>query len=156
MKGWLYIAVVKDCHSCEIVGSAMNGRMTRTLMRCVRHISVRNQVLIYCIIRTAAASTAQKLTSHYKQSKLQTSISRKVDCWNNAPMESFFGTLKTICLHHYKLITRDEAKRKMFEYIDVFYNRIRRHENTEKKMQHNNQTCPAKNRVYLRRQTTIN
>ena len=51
----------------------------------------------------------------------------KGDCWDNAPMESFFGLLKTECLHHYKFKTRAEAKRVTFEYIKVFYNRIRRH-----------------------------
>ena len=58
---------------------------------------------------------------------MKTSMSRKGDCWDNAPMESFFGTLKTECLHHYKFKTRDQAKQVVFEYIEVFYNRIRRH-----------------------------
>lgn len=59
--------------------------------------------------------------------KMQTSMIRKGDCRDNAPMESFFGTLKTKSLHHYKIKTRAEAKRMTFEYIEVFYNRIRRH-----------------------------
>ena len=59
--------------------------------------------------------------------KMQTSMSRKGDCWDNARMESFFGTLKTECLHHHKFKTRVEAKRVTFEYVEVFYNRIRRH-----------------------------
>ena len=54
-------------------------------------------------------------------------VSRKGDCWDNAPMESFFGTLKTECLHHFKFKTRDQARQVVFEYIEVFYNRIRRH-----------------------------
>ena len=64
-------------------------------------------------------------------------VSRKGDCWDNAPrgwptgwpraVESFFGTLKTECLHHFKFKTRDQAKQVVFEYIEVFYNRIRRH-----------------------------
>ena len=59
-------------------------------------------------------------------------VSRKGDCWDNAPMESFFGTLKTECLHHFKLKTRDQARQVVFEYIEVFYNRIRRHANHTK------------------------
>ena len=59
--------------------------------------------------------------------KMQTSMSRKGDCWDNAPMESFFGSLKTECLHHHKFKTRAEAKRVTCEYIEVFYNRICRH-----------------------------
>ena len=58
---------------------------------------------------------------------MQTSMSRKGNCWDNAPMESFFGTLKTESLHHYRFKTRANAKRVIFEYIEVFYNRIRRH-----------------------------
>ena len=54
-------------------------------------------------------------------------VSLKGDCWDNAPMESFFGTLKTECLHHFKFQTRDHARQVVFEYIEVFYNRIRRH-----------------------------
>ena len=59
--------------------------------------------------------------------KMKTSMSRKGDCWDNAPMESFFGALKTECLHHFKFKTRDQARQVVFDYIEVFYNRIRRH-----------------------------
>ncbi len=58
---------------------------------------------------------------------IQTSMSRKGNCWDNAPMESFFGTIKTESLHHYRFKTRENAKRVIFKYIEVFYNRIRRH-----------------------------
>lgn len=58
---------------------------------------------------------------------MTTSMSRKGNCWDNAPMESFFGTLKTEGLHHYRLAPREQARRVVFEYIEVFYNHIRRH-----------------------------
>jgi putative transposase len=54
-------------------------------------------------------------------------MSRKGDCWDNAPMESFFGTLKQELVYHERFVTRDDAKAKVFEYIEVFYNRQRRH-----------------------------
>eukprot|EP01036_Dinobryon_divergens_P038120 gene38120-49985_t len=54
-------------------------------------------------------------------------MSRRGNCWDNAPMESFFGTLKTESLHHYRFTTREQARQVVFEYIEVFYNRIRRH-----------------------------
>lgn len=54
-------------------------------------------------------------------------MSRKGNCWDNAPMESFFGTIKTERLHHYRFETREQAKQVVFEYIEVFYNRTRRH-----------------------------
>lgn len=58
---------------------------------------------------------------------MKTSMIRKGDCWDNAPMESFFGTLKTECLHHFKLKTRDQARQVVFDYIEVFCNGIRQH-----------------------------
>jgi len=129
-EGWLYLAAVKDLHTCEIVGWAMDERMTKSLV-CdalraaywrkkpaagLMHHSDRGSQYCSKAYRTLQASY-----------KMQTSMSRKGDCWDNAPMESFFGTLKTECLHHYKFKTRAEAKRVTFEYIEVFYNRIRRH-----------------------------
>ena len=56
-----------------------------------------------------------------------TSMSRRGNCWDNAPMESFFGTIKTASLHHYRFTTREEARLVVIEYIEVFYYRIRRH-----------------------------
>jgi putative transposase len=55
------------------------------------------------------------------------SMSRKADCYDNAPMESFFHTLKTELIHHRQYATRAEAKRDIFAYIEGFYNRTRRH-----------------------------
>ena len=129
-EGWLYLAAVKDLYTCEIVGWAMRERMTKSLV-CdalraaywrkkptagLMHHSDRGSQ--YC------SKAYRALQASYK---MQTSMSRKGDCWDNAPMESFFGTLKTECLHHHRFKTRDEAKRVAFEYIEVFYNRIRRH-----------------------------
>ena len=54
-------------------------------------------------------------------------MSRKGNCWDNAPMESFFATLKKEMVHHEVYETRDEARHSLFEYIKVFYNRVRRH-----------------------------
>jgi transposase InsO family protein len=54
-------------------------------------------------------------------------MSRKVNCWDNAPMESFFGTLKTELVHGRRFPSRAVARRDIFDYIEVFYNRVRRH-----------------------------
>ena len=54
-------------------------------------------------------------------------MSRKGNCWDNAVAESFFHSLKTECVHHEKYLTRDEAKKSVFDYIEVFYNRQRKH-----------------------------
>ncbi len=54
-------------------------------------------------------------------------MSRKGNCYDNAPMESFFATLKKELIHHEEYQTREEARQSIFEYIEVFYNRVRRH-----------------------------
>jgi len=66
----------------------------------------------------------RKLLSEYG---MRISMSRKGDCWDNAPMESFFATMKKELVHHRKYRTREEARRDIFEYIEVFYNRERLH-----------------------------
>src|SRR3954447_17693033 len=71
----------------------------------------------------AAGAYQKQLTKH----GIVCSMSRKGNCWDNAPMESFFHTLKTELVHHRDYLTRDEARRDIFEYIEVFYNRQRRH-----------------------------
>ena len=129
-EGWLYLAAVKDLYTCEIVGWSMDHRMTQTLVMDaliaaywkkrptpdLMHHSDRGSQ--YC----SAAYRALQATYG-----MQTSMSRKGNCWDNAPMESFFGALKIECLHHYRFKTRECAKHIIFEYIEVFYNRIRRH-----------------------------
>ena len=129
-EGWLYLAAVKDLHTCEIVGWAMDERMTKSLacdaLRAAYWRKKPSAGLMHHSDRGSqyCSKAYRALQVSYK---MQTSMSRKGDCWDNAPMESFFGTLKTECLHHYKFKTRAEAKRVTFEYIEVFYNRIRRH-----------------------------
>ena len=129
-EGWLFLAAIKDLHTCEIVGWAMDSRMTKTLVADalraaywrkkpkpgLMHHSDRGSQ--YC------SSAYRALQASYH---MQTSMSRKGNCWDNAPMESFFGTLKTESLHHYRFATREQARQVVFEYIEVFYNRIRRH-----------------------------
>jgi putative transposase len=57
---------------------------------------------------------------------MRPSMSRKGDCWDNAPMESFWGTLKNELVHHRKYLTRQQAKKEIAEYIELFYNRQRK------------------------------
>ena len=129
-EGWLYLAAVKDLYTCEIVGWSMDSRMTQTLVMSaltaaywkkkpapsLMHHSDRGSQYCSAAYRALQASYG-----------MQTSMSRKGNCWDNAPMESFFGSLKTESLHHYRFESRAHAKRVIFEYIEVFYNRIRRH-----------------------------
>ena len=75
--------------------------------------------------RIVAASIAPMPTELLRQFGMQ-SMSRKGDCWDNAPMESCWGSLKTELVHHRRFATREQAKREITEYIEIFYNRIRK------------------------------
>lgn len=129
-KGWLYLAALKDLHTCEIVGWAMDCRMTQALvtdaLRAAYWRKKPQPGLLHHSDRGSqyCSQAYRALQSSYG---MQTSMSRKGNCWDNAPMESFFGALKTESLHHYRFATREHARRVVFEYIEVFYNRIRRH-----------------------------
>ena len=130
-EGWLFLAAIKDLYTCEIVGWAMDKQMTKQLvidaLRAAFWRKKPKPDLLHHSDRGSQYCSAayRALQASYG---MQTSMSRKGNCWDNAPMESFFGTLKTECLHHYRFATREEARRVVFEYIEVFYNRIRRHE----------------------------
>ena len=129
-EGWLFLAAIKDLYTCEIVGWAMDKQMTKQLVvDALRAAYWRKKPNAGWMHHSDRGS--QYCSAAYRALQvsygMQTSMSRKANCWDNAPMESFFGTLKTESLHHYRFATREEARRVVFEYIEVFYNRIRRH-----------------------------
>ena len=129
-EGWLYLAVLIDLYSRAIVGWAMSERMTAQLA---------NDALMMAIWKRRPAKGLMVHSdrgSQYASGLYQKTIndrgficsmSRKGNCWDNAPSESFFHTLKTELTHHRRYQTRVEAKQEIFEYIEVFYNRQRRH-----------------------------
>jgi len=128
-EGWLYLAGHKDLFNGEIVGYAMGERITKSLV---------SQSLFRAV---AAKRPAEGLIHHsdrgsqycsyeYRellgQFEMKASMSRKGNCYDNAPMESFWGTLKQELVHHRRYRTRQEAIQDITEYIEVFYNRQRR------------------------------
>lgn len=128
-EGWLYVAAIKDLFAGEIVGRSFGERMTTELvMRALeRAVSARRPVpgLIH------HSDRGSQYCSHEYQGSLasygmRASMSRKGNCYDNAPIESFWGTLKTELVHHRGYQTRREAAREIREYIDLFYNRERR------------------------------
>ena len=131
VEGWLYLATVMDLYSRRIVGWAMSHRLLDTLvtdalkMALFRRKIRANDLLLHSDRGSQyAGDNFQKLLGIYG---ITCSMSRAGDCWDNAVMESFFHSLKTECIHHERYITRDEAKKSVFDYIEVFYNRRRRH-----------------------------
>lgn len=138
-EGWLFLAAIKDLFTCEIVGWAMDKQMTKQLVvDALRSAYWRKKPAKGLIHHSDRGS--QYCSAAYRALQdsygMVTSMSRRGNCWDNAPMESFFGTIKTESLHHYRFSTREEAKLIVFEYIEVFYNRIRRHSKI-------NNTAPA-------------
>ncbi|MEN3033131.1 IS3 family transposase [Chromobacterium amazonense] len=129
-EGWLYLAVVMDLYSRVIVGWAMDGRMTRELvMDALRMARFRRKPAPGLLHHSDRGS---QYCSHDYQALLaeygmRASMSRKGNCWDNAPMESFFNSLKNERVFHEDYATRAEATQDLFEYIEVFYNRKRRH-----------------------------
>ena len=127
-EGWLYLAGHRDLFNGEIVGYAMGERMTRNLIgeSLLRAIEAKlpSRGLLHHSDRGS-----QYCSLEYRQllEKLgmQASMSGKGNCFDNAPMESFWGMLKQELVYHYHFRTRQEARHAITEYIEVFYNRQR-------------------------------
>lgn len=129
-EGWLYLAVIEDLFSRMVVGWAMDARMTSRLVVEALAMAVRRR-LPGAELLTHSDRGSQYASEHYQRvlakHSITCSMSRRADCWDNAPMESFFASLKKELVHHEDYQTREEAKASIFEYTEVFYNRKRRH-----------------------------
>jgi transposase InsO family protein len=129
-EGWVYLAGVKDVFTCELVGYAMGERMTQELVSQALFRAVQQKRpppgLIHHSDRGSQYCSAayQKLLAQFG---MRVSMSRKGNCYDNAPMESFWGSLKNELVHHQRYATRAEAVASIREYIEIFYNRQRRH-----------------------------
>jgi transposase InsO family protein len=129
-EGWLYLAVVIDLFSRQVVGWSMGSRMQAKLVNDAMLMAIWKRKPARDLIWHTDRGSQYASDSHRKllaDHKIIQSMSRKGDCWDNAVSESFFHTLKTELTHHLKFKTREEAKHVIFEYIEVFYNRIRIH-----------------------------
>jgi transposase InsO family protein len=131
VEGWLYLATVMDLYSRRIIGWSMSHRMLDTLvtdalkMALFRRKVRAGDLLIHSDRGSQyAGDNFQKLLGMHG---ITCSMSRAGDCWDNAAMESFFHSLKTECIHHERYVTREDARKSVFDYIEVFYNRRRRH-----------------------------
>ena len=129
-EGWLYLAGVKDLATKEIIGYAMRSRITKALTHAALDRAVRyRRPEPGCIHHSDRGS--QYCASSYQRAVvalgMRSSMSRKGNCYDNAPVESFWGTLKEELVYHRRFRTRVEAKAAIQEYIEVFYNRMRRH-----------------------------
>ena len=129
--GWLYLAVVLDLFSRRVVGWAMDSRLdTESLTLNALHMALRNRAPDRGLIHHSDRGT--QYTSGDFQKVLDArgivcSMSRRGDCWDNAVAESFFATLKLDLIFRRTFRTRREARQAIYRYIEVFYNRQRRH-----------------------------
>ena len=129
-EGWLYLAAVLDLYSRRIVGWAMAESLERQLVLAALRLALETRQPASGLLHHSDRGS-QYASQDYRHGltkyQIQASMSRKGNCYDNAPMESFFGTLKTELIHQRHYLTRMEAKTDIFEYIEVFYNRLRRH-----------------------------
>lgn len=129
-EGWLYVAGVKDVFTCELVGYAMDERMTQGLTAQALWRAVCSKRPQHGLIHHSDRGSqycAHDYRRLVEQFGMQASMSRKGNCYDNAPMESFWGSLKNELIHHHRYATRADAKAAIQEYIESFYNRQRRH-----------------------------
>jgi len=129
-EGWLYLAVIMDLYSRAIIGWSMGKRMTQQLMCDALTMALfRRGFPKGVIIHSDRGS--QYCSKMYqrliKVNGLRCSMGRRGTCYDNAAMESFFHTLKVELVHRERYLTRQSAKGAIFEYIEIYYNRKRKH-----------------------------
>jgi putative transposase len=129
-EGWLYLAVVIDLYSRLVVGWAMSERMTAQLVCDALQMALwRRRMPTGVIVHSDRGS--QYCSGAYQQliraHELLCSMSAKGNCYDNACAESFFHSLKVEAIHGERFVTREEVRQTVFEYIEVDYNRNRRH-----------------------------
>ncbi len=129
-EGWLYLAVLLDLFNREVVGWSASNRMTRQLAIDALEMALGRRHpgkgLLHHTDRGSqyASTDYQKIL---KEHGMVCSMSRKGNCWDNAVAESFFGRLKSEWVNHHRYLSRSEAIQSLFYYIEIFYNRKRRH-----------------------------
>ena len=128
--GWTYVAVVVDAHSRRVVGWALEDQLTTELPLGALQMAIRDRqpprhLLHHSDRGTQYASTAyrQVLAQH----GIRPSMSRRGNCWDNAMVESFFATLKVERVHDRTYLNLEDVRTDLTDYIERFYNRVRRH-----------------------------
>ena len=129
-EGWLYVAAVLDLCSRMVIGWSMADHLKTELVADALQMAFRRRNSSLSVLHHSdrgvqyASGDYQKLL---KAHGCACSMSRRGNCYDNATMESFWSTLKRELVYHEKYATREEARLSIFEYIEVFYNRVRRH-----------------------------
>jgi putative transposase len=129
-EGWLYLAAIIDLFSRRVVGWSMSDRITRQLTLDALTMALAARTPAVGLLHHSDRGS-QYASADYRAAldaaHIECSMSRKGNCWDNAVAESFFATLKTELVHDADWCTRAEARSAIFEYLEIFYNRRRRH-----------------------------
>jgi len=129
-EGWLYLAAVLDVYSRKIVGWSTSEWIDTELVKAALQMATTQRLPEPGLLHHSDQGS-QYASDAYQQAlealEMVCSMSRQGDCWDNAMMESFFGSLKTEWVYNEDYQTREEAKQSLFKYIELFYNRKRRH-----------------------------
>ena len=129
-QGWLYLAVILDLFSRRIVGWAMRQTLDRSLVsrRLDMAIAGRNpDPDLLCHSDRGSQYASGDYQKRLEEAGIVCSMSRRGNCWDNAPTESFFASLKKELVYRTRFETREQARSAIFAWIEVWYNRKRRH-----------------------------
>ena len=147
-SGWLYLAVVMDLFSRRIIGWSMQSHLREELAIDALKMAVQERGDKTPAIHHSdqgSQYSSRAFMAELKEHKIQSSMNQRGSCYDNAVVESFFKTLKAELVRTVRFNTKEEAKAKLFEYIEVFYNRKRLHS-----------TLGYKSPVEFEKQTTLN
>jgi putative transposase len=129
-QGWLYLAIIMDLYSRRIVGWSMDRWISRHLAIDALHMALGSRMPEEKMIHHSdrgSQYTSDDYRSELDKHGIQCSMSGRGNCYDNAVVESFFGLLKRERVNRVRYRTRDEARADIFDYIECFYNRKRRH-----------------------------
>lgn len=129
-QGWLYLAVILDLYSRAVVGWSMSTSCDEELAENALHMAVvrrRPKAGLLHHSDRGCQYTSKAYRMRLSQAAVIVSMSRKGNCWDNAAMESFFGTLKEECVGSTIYASHEQARLAIFTYLEMYYNRIRRH-----------------------------
>ena len=134
LQGWTYLTTVIDLYDRKVIGWALSNRMytSQTSVAALKMALINRPLkpehkLIFHSDRGIQYACDEFVAEISKHKNITRSMSRKGNCWDNAVAESFFKTLKTELIYHNKYLTKEQAQISIFEYIETFYNTVRRH-----------------------------
>lgn len=129
-QGWLYLAVILDLFSRRIVGWAMDQTIDRGLVLCALEMAISGRkpsLDLLCHSDRGSQYASGDYQKRLQEAGIVCSMSRRGNCWDNAPTESFFASLKKEMVYRTRFETTQQARSAIFEWIEVWYNRKRRH-----------------------------